>query len=106
MCVGAQHLGARTPADKVFDDQVARVEKGLRADPDIVADHAGAIEAALDIGLGADEDALADLESLRVLEPGTGWRPGARAPQRRATPCRMVRRIMVSTRAIAVAKRP
>ena len=43
-----EHLRARAPADVVLDDEVARVEVGLRPDPDVVADDAGAVEAALD----------------------------------------------------------
>ena len=36
----AEHLGARSPADVLLDDQVAGVEIRLRADPDVVADDA------------------------------------------------------------------
>jgi len=68
---GAKHLGARSPADTILDHQIARVEIGHRPDPDIVADHAGTVEASLDIGLGANKHAIADFECFRMLETGT-----------------------------------
>src|SRR4029077_10199308 len=48
------------------------VEVALRAYPDVVPDAAEAVEAALDVRLGADEDSVPDLERLEVLEAGPG----------------------------------
>ncbi len=45
----AQDLRAGSPADGLLDDQVAGVEIALRTDPDVIADHAAAVEAALQI---------------------------------------------------------
>ena len=54
--------------DVVLEDEVARVHVGLRTDPDVIADDRRAVEAPLDVGLRADEHAVADLERLEVLE--------------------------------------
>src|SRR5437660_5452687 len=70
--LGAEHLRARAPAHVVLEHEVARVHVRLRSDPHVVADPAGAIEPALDVRLGADEDAGADLERLQVLEADAG----------------------------------
>ncbi len=48
--------------------QIAGIEVALRADPDVVADHAASVESTLEVGLCADEHAVADLEGLQVLE--------------------------------------
>ena len=65
----AEHLRARTPAHVVLEDEVPRVHVRLRTDPDVIADDRSAIEAALDIGLRADEYTVAELERFEVLEP-------------------------------------
>ena len=102
---GTKHLGAGSPADIVLKHKVARVEIGLRADPDVVANLAGAVEAALNIGLGANEDAGADLKRLGMLEACAGptLRP---APQRRAVARKIVRRIKSSSIPSPLTKRP
>ena len=66
----AEHLRAGSPSDVVLDDEVPRIHVRLRTDPDVVADDRRAVEASLNVGLGADEDAVADLEGLEMLEPG------------------------------------
>src|SRR5690606_17719459 len=65
---GAQHSGTRAPADMIAQLEIAGVEIGLRADPDLVANLAMAIKAPLDIGAGADEDIGADVEGFEMLE--------------------------------------
>src|SRR5204863_4575299 len=62
----SQRTGARPPADVLLDDQVARIEVALRADPRVGADDAAAIRASLDERLLADEHAIADVERLEV----------------------------------------
>src|SRR2546426_4841799 len=66
----AEDLRAGTPADVVPEDQIARVEVGLRPNPDVIADDAGAVEPALDVCLRADEHGVADLGAIEVLEAG------------------------------------
>jgi hypothetical protein len=44
----------------------------MRADPDVVSDPANSLETALDHGLGADKDTIAELHGLRMLENDAG----------------------------------
>src|SRR5260370_1233001 len=64
----AQHPGAGSPADVIFENEIACVEISLRSDPDVIADPRRAVKAPLNIGLGANEDAVADFERLQVFE--------------------------------------
>ena len=52
----------------LFQNQIACVEIGLGPDPHVVTDDACAVDATLDVDLGAYEYTLSDLESFRVLE--------------------------------------
>src|SRR5262249_39519538 len=65
---GAQDFGARPPAHLVANDQVTGIEIALRPNPHPIANDALAVEPALEIGLRANEDPIADLEPFQVLE--------------------------------------
>src|SRR6266498_3571699 len=63
-----EHLGARSPADVVFQNQVPSIEVGLWTNPNMAADPAGPIETPLDHGLRPYKNAVAKLHRLRVLQ--------------------------------------
>src|SRR6185437_15023942 len=67
------------------------VEISLRADPHAISNPRGPVESALDIGLCADEHAIADLECLKMFEAdgradthSVAEFPGDRSPDRAA----------------------
>src|SRR5690242_1927613 len=64
----AQDLGSRAPADIVFDGKRARIHVRLRANPDVIPDFAVPVKAALNHGLRADKNGVAELHCFRVLE--------------------------------------
>ena len=67
---GSKDFCTWPPPHVLLDDQVARVEVALWTNPGVIADDAPAIEAALNVGLFADEHAVADTERLGMLEHG------------------------------------
>src|SRR6185312_16445308 len=67
-----KHLRARTPADVVFEDQMAGVKIGLGTDPHPVPNARGSVESTLDVGLCANEHTIADLKGLKVFEAHRG----------------------------------
>src|SRR5262245_12918547 len=64
----AQHFCPGAPANVVLEGQIAGVEVRLRANPNVIADDCRPVVASLNVGLRADEDTVADLERLQVLE--------------------------------------
>ena len=95
VCCEPEHPGARPPADVLLDHQIPGIEIALRSDPRVVADHAAAVEAALDERLLADHHAVADLERLGV--PGDGPAADPHAVAEAAASARQVaRRIRAS----------
>jgi len=85
--------------------QGSRVEVALGADPDVMADLVAAVEAPLDEGLAADEDAFADLEGLGCLKPTPGSIRSA-APQDRVRASQRMRRMAESSTPCPWMKRP
>jgi hypothetical protein len=68
-CAPSRGSARRTDADLVLDLEVAGVEIGLRPDPTRGRSGTSPTQL-LHVGLGADEDAVADLEGLGVQEAG------------------------------------
>src|SRR5688572_24956552 len=68
---GPEHFGSRSPAHVFLDHQVARIEVALRSNPDMIADDAATVEAALQNRLIAKKDTRADLERLRMAAQDT-----------------------------------
>lgn len=69
---GTEDFGSWTPSYVVFEHEVASIEVGMGTDPNMIADTAGAIEASLDHGLGADEDGVAEFHCLRMFDDDFG----------------------------------
>jgi hypothetical protein len=59
-----QYLRAGPPTHVVFDDKTSRVKVALWANPNVVTNPTRAVNATLNVRLGANEHAIADLESL------------------------------------------
>ena len=102
----AEHLGARPPADVLLDHQIARVEVALRADPDVVADHAAAVEAALDDRLLADEPRRRRSRTSPDAGRATPRPIRTPSPKLRASARQIARRISASKSLSPCAKRP
>ena len=68
VCVEPSTFAPGPPADALFDHEVARVEVGLRADPDAIPDPAGAIHAPLNHSLFTEKHAAPDLERFGMAE--------------------------------------
>lgn len=64
-----QNLGARSPANVVFQDEITRVEVGLRPDPHVAPNSSRSIKSPLNVSLRSDENAVTDLEGLKMFEP-------------------------------------
>ena len=63
-----QDFSPRPPTDVLLHNQVTGVEIGLRADPYVIADDTAAVDPSLYIGLGANENPVADFEGLHVFK--------------------------------------
>src|SRR5688572_12347670 len=61
-----EHSGTRPPAYILLDDQAARVEIALRADPHPIAYHTIPVETSLQHCLIADKHAGADVKGFRM----------------------------------------
>jgi hypothetical protein len=64
----AENFRAGSPANVILELQTPRIEISLRANPNMIADFAGTIETSLKHRLGANENSVAELHGLRMLE--------------------------------------
>ncbi len=80
VCWDPRYPRSGSHSNVVLEDEVARIEIALRSDPDVIANPARAIEAALDERLGSDEDVIPDLKRLEVLEANT-WTDSHTVPE-------------------------
>ena len=70
--LGSEYPCPGAPSDVILENKVASVEVALRTDPDVISNDTSTVEATLDVRLGPDEDRVADLKRLDVLEAHGG----------------------------------
>ncbi len=64
----SQNFRTGSPANIVLQDQLPSIEVGLRTNPNVIAYLAGSIETALNHYLRSDENTVAKLHRLRMLQ--------------------------------------
>src|ERR1700722_10950363 len=67
-----QDLCSRTPSHVIFQDDVPRIKVGLWANPNVIANPAGSVEASLDHGLSANKHRMSKFHGLGMLQHNAG----------------------------------